>query len=1190
MTTTAERLREIKSFKQLLAYLRDELDWPIDKIEIDDVDSFFDYDAEEDFGLEKKSAAKIDYIKQLRPLISNQEWGIFFIKFEPKKLPMVAMRRLLNKLVMKKRASANKSDQATWQMHDLLFISQYGEGEERKISFAQFAESNSGNLADLKVLAWGETQTDLTLDDLDQKLRTNLTWPTDPNDADAWRDHWSAAFKRRHGHVINTSKELATQLAILAKGIFTEAEKILAIENENGPLTKLYKAFQQALIHDLVEKDFADMYAQTITYGLFSTAVSGTKENNPFGRDTFVNTERMVQLVPNTNPFLREMLSTFLTAGGEKDGVNFDELGINEVVDVLNDPKTDLPAIIREFGAKKKDEDPVIHFYEEFLKAYDDELRFKRGVFYTPQPVVSFIVRSVHELLQTEFGLEDGLADTTTWGEMVERFNSRADTSYEHKRVNSKEEEGDDITSMLLTIPDGIDADDPFVQILDPATGTATFLVEVIETIERTCKTKWCSELLNKVYDHKKDRELPELLEPWNEYVPKHLLPRVYGYELMMAPYAIAHMKIGLKLTETGYRFGSEERARVFLTNALEPQTNDDQKVLGNWFPALASEARLVNEVKDKTRFTIVIGNPPYAVSSWNAGEWITNLAEDYKRSVRKQESQIQSLSNDYIKFLRLAQWQIETTGCGCVGMITGHGFLHGTQPRDLRHSLSSAFTSSRFIDLHGSIRRESTTDENDEPVFEIMTGVAITIASQHMGSADVRQTSLTGKAKHKFDVLSTQTATVMFHEVDSYIPTPPYFHFAPSAVGVDIEAEYQSYSSIPQIFGTGNQQADKEKLWATGMASQQDDLAISFDANERNLKVQALANSESFESLQESYRICTTNQWNYDQAKQFARSADWENHVGIVTYRPFDERFSVLHKHILTILRRRVMSQFDGNSATNVGLVVSRAVNDAAFAHAFVTVQPIDKIFISSKSSTNAYVFPLYTSEDGLFDNEKRINLSDAFVDGLTKRHAIDIKSDESWERAAFGYVLAILFSQSYRARFNDLLRVDFPRIPNTNVSELYFRLAEIGISLISVLLIEELDTTTVSFSGKAGDAVEKVSYSGDTVWIDKAKSKGFSPVSNESFSHPIGGYQPLEKWLKDRQAKGGKKARPGRKLTKEDIEHYQKMVVAIRETIRLMGEIDEVIDQHGGWPDAFVTEPLQESATEEDSSPPFA
>ncbi len=320
----------------------------------------------------------------------------------------------------------------------------------------------------MKVLDWDEDDTGMKLQHVDQQLRNHLCWPKDENDLDAWRNQWSAAFKTRHRHVIKTAKELATSLAMLCRDICDETKKIMEIESDKGTIRKLFQAFQQALIHDLTEADFADTFAQTITYGLFSTAVSGTVSEEFMGGKTYVDTERMVQLVPPTNPFLREVLQTFLTVGGRKGKLDFDELGIQEVVELLNDDRTDLNAVLRDFGNRGQGEDPVIHFYEDFLKQYDKKRKVERGVFYTPQPVVSYIVRSVHELLQTEFGLEDGLADTTTWSEMVER----------HKDVG-------------VTIPDGMKPDDAFVQILDPATGTATFLVEVIDMIHHTMTEKW---------------------------------------------------------------------------------------------------------------------------------------------------------------------------------------------------------------------------------------------------------------------------------------------------------------------------------------------------------------------------------------------------------------------------------------------------------------------------------------------------------------------------------------------------------------------------------------------------------------------------------------------------------------------------------------------------------------------------
>ena len=535
-TDHRDRLVSIRRFDQLLAYLRDEMFWPIDRIEIDEL--MFDYTPEE-LGIDPRNAAKISEIKRLRPLSTKQPWGIFFVKFEPKKLPVVALRRILSQVVLKKRATAKAAERAAWAADDLLFISNYGEGNERQITFAHFSQPEASyDLPTLKVLGWNNLDTPLHLDAVAKELTNHLAWPEDEDNVEAWRKNWRLAFTLRHRQVITTSRELSIRLAELACAIRDRIKTTLAIETDRGPLTKLMKAFQAALVHDLDTDGFADMYAQTIAYGLLSARIADPHSKTV---DDFAGHMR-------TNPFLRELMETFLKIGGRRGkaggpGIDFDELGVSEVVELLDD--ANMEAVVRDFGDKNLQEDPVIHFYELFLSAYNKQLKIQRGVFYTPQPVVSYIVRSVHELLQTEFGLADGLADTTTWGEMVKKHPGL-------KLPSFTDEPGEKRT---------ISPDEPFVQILDPATGTATFLVEVIDVIHRTLAAKWKQQRLTDAQQR----------AAWNNYVPKHLLPRLHAFELMMAPYAIAHMRIGLKLVETGYRFGIEERARIYLTNALEP-------------------------------------------------------------------------------------------------------------------------------------------------------------------------------------------------------------------------------------------------------------------------------------------------------------------------------------------------------------------------------------------------------------------------------------------------------------------------------------------------------------------------------------------------------------------------------------------------------------------------------------------
>ena len=1114
--------------------------WPIETADFEELT--FEYTPEE-LGIDSKNAAKIQEIKRLRPLAAGQPWGIFFVKFEPKKLPVVALRRILGQVALKKRASANKSERQAWSADDLLFVSNYGEGDQRQISFAHFASSqDASDLPTLKVLGWDNLDTALHLDEVAKELSEHLAWPEDAGDANAWRRQWRSAFTLRHREIIETSRDLSVRLAELARGIRDRIKTALAIETDRGALTKLLKAFQESLVHDLDAEGFADMYSQTIAYGLLSARIANPSKKTA---DDFAGHMR-------TNPFLRELMETFFRVGGRRGksggpGIDFDELGVSEVVHLLD--AANMEAVVRDFGDRNPQEDPVIHFYELFLKEYDPRKRMERGVFYTPRPIVSFIVRSVDEVLRSDLGLQDGLADTSTWGEMLQ-------------------------SGRVRELPAGIPADEAFVQILDPATGTGTFLVEAIDVIHSTMVAKWRAAGRN-----------PNQIEAlWNSYVPRSLLPRLHGFELLMAPYAIAHLKVGLKLHESGYDFQSDERARVFLTNALEP-SQESEGQFSFMVPALAHEAAAVNTVKKHQRFTVVIGNPPYSISSWNSGEWITELVEDYKRTVRGQETQIQALSNDYIKFLRLGQWQVERSGIGVMGLITGHGYLQGTQPRDLRKSLSQAFGRCYCVDLHGSVRRAAAqAGDDDEPVFQIMTGVAIVVGcrARDVGASPstVGQTALTslvGPLASKFSALQSATVSSLKGLGSWHTPSAPNFYFAPALTSETVSAEYATYTDLPECFGTGNRGRDKEVYWATGFATQQDDLAISFSREELEEKMVALGGSKSFEALQEFYRLCTTNQWSYAEARRFANRGEWREHVGVVAYRPFDRRFSVLHKHVMTIQRKRVMDQL-GGSDKRIGLVSSRAVNDVLFAHSFVVDGPVDKIFISSKTSTNAYVFPLWVTDEDMYGSRLRANFSRSFVAGLGRAVASQ-RTDSSTgmpegvsPEDAMNYLYGVLHSPIYRARYGEMLKIDFPRIPMPRGMPLFRAIAELGGRLVAAHLLRGPKDLVggPEFVGRIGAEVERIAYSDGTVWIDKSKAVGFRGVPAGVWEFQVGGYQACDKWLKDRK---------GRKLSKSDVGHYQRIVVALADSIACMAEVDAAIERHGGWPGAFGA-PISERA----------
>lgn len=1141
------KLAAIKRFDQLIAYLRDEMGWPIARDSFEEVDDlFYEFTADE-LGIDPKTAAKIQEIKRLRPISARQPWGIFFIKFEPKRLPVVALRRILSQVALKKRASANSAERAAWASDDLLFISNYGEGDGRQISFAHFSGPQDGHdLPTLKVLGWDNRDTALHLDAVARELTEHLAWPTDDTKVADWRMRWRSAFNLRYRESINTSKELSVRLAELARAIRDRIGTALAIETENGPLTQLMKAFQTTLVHDLDADGFADMYAQTIAYGLLSARIADPHRKTV---DDFSAHMR-------TNPFLRELMETFLKVGGRRGkaggpGIDFDELGVSEVVDLLD--AANIEAVVRDFGDRNRDEDPVMHFYELFLHEYDKKLKVQRGVFYTPQPVVSYIVRSVHEVLQTEFGLADGLADITTWGEMIEK----------HPGM------------MLPPLTDEptetrfISPNEAFVQILDPATGTATFLVEVIDIIFRTLCGNWQRQGMT----HAEQRAA------WNDYVPKHLLPRLHGYELMMAPYAIAHMKVSLKLAETGYLFGSDERAQIYLTNALEPWVRQLPLID---FSALAHEAAAVNERKRTTRFTVIIGNPPYAGhSSNNEVEWIVSRVHDYTKAFPdlRKPGQGKWLQDDYVKFFRLAVHLLTSVGSGTVGLITNNGFLDNATFRGMRKHTSEALPLLSFIDLGGSVMKRERAEDGtqDENVFDIQQSVAITIGARSIKpNRQAKYLELVGTRDKKYRWLASH----ILSDSATYpiSPTPPFYLFVPSDAAIG--AEYHQWPGIHRLLGMNGDPAP-------GIVTTHDEFAISWTRAEQIEKVKRLLATKSETEARQLFRLCTQSQWSYSRAKTELPKVEWKKKLIQVLYRPFDIRWTVFDSNVAVHRRERVMRHMV--EGKNLALIFMRQVAlDDGYSHFGVSRFVVDnRAFYSNKGIM--FLAPLYLEQDSrrdLVDVGRRSNLDPRLAAKIAERVGLKYLENANNEVRAevgpegiFGYAYAVFHSPSYRRRYEEFLKIDFPRLPLVGNLELFRVLSRLGGELIALHLLEspKLDQPTAAYFGDSRVLeVEKVSWSNDIVWLNKARASGFKGVREAVWNFHIGGYQVCEKWLKDRK---------GRMLSQHDIAHYQKMVGAIAETIRIMKEIDEVIEQHGGWPGAFQADETPATAAQADN-----
>ena len=918
-----DALRAVQSIPDLLVYLRDRLDWPIED-SIEDLEELtYPYEAEE-FGLKAEFAAKVRSIRQLRPLEADQPWGIFLVDFESKALPLVALRKILNGLAHKKRGG----DRATWDKHDLLFISACGSEAERRVTFAHFSDQETDRLPVLKVLGWEEDDTARKVEHVRRELETKLVWPDlETEDADAWRERWASAFTQRRGEVIRTSKRLAERLAELARAI-RDAVKApeddagnllgdkgaLDVEGESGPLTTLLHAFRASLIQDLGAREFAGMYAQTIAYGLLAARVS---------RPAGLTPDDLTAMVPVTSPFLRDLLDTFLKAGGRRRGgreLDFDELGVNEVVDTLE--RADMEAVLRDFDHRNPQKDPVIHFYELFAKEFDPGEKIKRGEFYTPKPVVSYIVRGVHELLQSEFDLPDGLADTATWGEVAGRHAG-------------------------LTIPDGTDPESHFVTILDPATGTGTFLVEAVDVIHRTLTDRWTAEGLRK----------PARVKAWNEYVPKHLLPRLYGYELKMAPYAVAHMKLGLKLTETGYKFpaaddaaAADARVRVYLTNALEPP-RDFQITLD--VPALAAEAKAVKRVKERVRFTAVVGNPPYSnFGMMNKGEFILRILKLYKKGLAEKKL---NLNDDFIKFIRLGHYLLSRTGAGILGYILNNTYIDGITHRQMRKSLMDDFCRIYIADLHGSASKRETCPDGsaDENVFDIQQGVGVGLFVSPpvpCAEASVSQTDIWGTREVKYRALGDPSAEPQSYE--QLRPRNPYYFFAPK--NFSRREEYERWPSLTDIFAANG----------PGVKTERDAVSIHWDQEGLQESVNAFLTLPEAEIRQRYGLGADSRDWKVANAKADVLENNAPRCYTRILYRPFDVRHiwysgqtrgfvgtpgypimrNMLQANAIALL---AMRQYEYKVPEYCYVFVSRHLSD-------------NRTFVSNRGIANA--FPLYT------------------------------------------------------------------------------------------------------------------------------------------------------------------------------------------------------------------------------------
>lgn len=936
---------------------------------------------------------------------------------------------------------------------------------------------------------------------------------------------------------VKNPMELAQELAYRARYLRRLAVKQLEEEPEKGPLRNLYNAFKEALVHDQTEDEFADAFAQTITYGLLTARWTGNDQLVADGER--LTRQTALKHLPAASPFLNDLFKSALSVKLDEQRGRLLWL-VDDIADLLD--RIDVTYV---FGAGDKDSDsatdPVIHFYEPFLAAYDKELKNKRGVFFTPRPVVSYIVRSVHELLQKEFGLEDGLASIDTWADVARRIKG-------------------------LEIPEGVKASDPFVCILDPATGTGTFLFECIEVIERTMKDRWCREL------KKKDWKDPAIAARWSEYVPQYLLPRLVGFELMMASYAIAHLKLSFKLAQTGHRLSQTDRLGVYLTNSLEPPQGTANPRLASLFETLAQEAQAVDNIKQHSRFTVLSGNPPYAGNSANASRaengtltFVGRLVEDYKEvdGAALGERQPKWLQDDYVKFIRLATYLLEASRAGIIGFITNHSYLSNPTFRGMRQSLLCGFRQSYALDLHGSSKKRELAPDGmvDENVFDIQQGVAIFLGIASPGEAHSKSTMfhshLWGNRATKYSKLASESvANTTWSKLD---PSSPFYLFTPQQE--DLRAEYDCATSITQIMPAYN----------VGFVSARDKFVIDIDRKELEARIDLFRKPERevpTAKICERFGLKNTSSWSVSDARRRVRdNPKWKHDFHKCLYRPFDVRNiyysrDVLERPVYQIQRHML-------DEDNIGLVLTRSVEiGRGFEHVFCTQAVVQHHTVSIKEVN--YLFPLHLKPD-----DQGLNLHETIVENIDREYQGRLQSMLGLPRRpaskqVFNFIYALLHSPSYRTRYEGFLRVDFPRIPLPATATLFEALARFGGELVGHHTPSDEGCARRAklewFGGSDCDRIECVRYSDGAIWLDKKGTRGIGGISDDTWAFHIGGYRICEKWLKDRK---------GRVLSGEDIDRYAVIIGAIDETIRIMGEIDRVIDKHGGWPGAFVTKP---------------
>jgi hypothetical protein len=899
-------------------------------------------------------------------------------------------------------------------------------------------------------------------------------------------EHLLRDFIAQRPQSITSPRELAERMAGKAMLIKDILYNTLRSDTEGEhELSGQYHAFREHLIEDIQPGDFADLYAETIAYGLFAARLHDTQ------LDSFSRQEAL-QLLPKSNPFLRSLF-------GYIAGIDLDDR-IAWIIDDLADvfQAADVKAIMANFGQLTGQQDPFLHFYETFLAAYNPAKRKARGVWYTPEPVVQFIVRAVDEVLQREFGLADGLADTSKI--TIDWDTGQTDKKGRAHRIKKQVHR---------------------VQILDPATGTGTFLAEVIKQIAP-----------------KVQGVAPGM---WSAYIEQDLIPRLHGFEILMASYAMCHLKLDMILTELGYQpSASPPRLSVYLTNALEEGAPANQTLLfSQW---LTREAKGANAIKRDLPIMCVIGNPPYLGEGGISTGWMGQLMEDYKKEPggkeKLKERNPKWLNDLYVKFIRLASHLIDKNGEGVLGFITNHGYLDNPTFRGMRWHLLKSFDKIWVLDLHGNSKKKELTPEGkpDKNVFDIQQGVAIIIGIKNKGKrqglAEVMHGDLWGERQGKYQLLKESNLTSFFSDIETQ---PPQYLF----VKRDHQAilKYESGVSLEKLMPVN----------CVGFQTHRDSFAVSIEKQSIEKKLCDLIDNEvSDDTILRKHNLKESLSWKINNVRKKLKAKDVFLSLIQCSYRPFDDRWCHFSFEIMDRPRKELMQH--GVNKDNFFLLTSRQQGVPGYRHSFLTKLVANDCVVSNRTKEANQCFPLYLyPSDQDLDQTRRINFDPKLYAKLQQlaKHPEHGTPDEL---AVFDYLYGVLHCPAYRDTYAEFLKIDFPRIPWPTSPDEFWEVSAKGTLLRQLHLMEPtaIGSTPYPFIGEGDNQVNKPRFDDGKIWINATQY--FDAAPEISWSFYIGGYQPAQKWLKDRK---------GRALDFADIKHYQRILKILAETDRIMHTI---------------------------------